>query len=75
MLQKNMAMFLIVGLDPDNIVKQLKGDHRPINPQDDRAAVIAGLKAVDFTFILPNFNLKLSMLLSILNVIPIYIAN
>ncbi len=39
---------LIVGLNTDASVRRLgKGDGRPINPLEDRAAVIAALRAVD----------------------------
>lgn len=38
---------LIVGLNSDKSVKSFKGADRPINPQDDRAEVLAALAAVD----------------------------
>lgn len=39
---------LIVGLNSDQSVKSLnKGDDRPINPEKDRAALLAALHAVD----------------------------
>lgn len=40
---------LVVGLNTDASVRRLgKGADRPINPQDDRAFVLAGLAAVDW---------------------------
>lgn len=42
---------LIVGLNSDSSVKRLKGQSRPINSQNDRAMVLAGLSAVDFVVI------------------------
>lgn len=39
---------LIVAINDDNSVKRLKGAGRPINPVDRRAAVLAGLEAVDW---------------------------
>lgn len=42
---------LIVGLNSDRSVKELKGPTRPINHQDDRAEVIAALAAVDYVVI------------------------
>lgn len=42
---------LIVGLNSDASVKALKGPSRPINHQDDRAEVIAGLQAVDYVIV------------------------
>ena len=42
---------LVVGLNSDASVKRNKGEHRPINNQDDRAYVLAALEAVDFVVI------------------------
>ena len=39
---------LIVAINDDDSVKRLKGSGRPINPVDRRAAVLAGLEAVDW---------------------------
>jgi D-beta-D-heptose 7-phosphate kinase/D-beta-D-heptose 1-phosphate adenosyltransferase len=39
---------LIVGLNTDNSVKRLKGAGRPVVEEDDRAAVLAALSAVDY---------------------------
>lgn len=38
---------LIVGLNTDASVRRLKGPHRPVSTQDDRAYVLAGLACVD----------------------------
>ena len=38
---------LVVGLNTDRSVRQLKGPGRPINPEDDRAVVLAALSSVD----------------------------
>ncbi|MCS6960521.1 MAG: D-glycero-beta-D-manno-heptose 1-phosphate adenylyltransferase [Pseudanabaenaceae cyanobacterium SKYGB_i_bin29] len=38
---------LVVGLNSDHSVRQLKGNTRPIVPQAQRAEVLLGLKAVD----------------------------
>ncbi|MBX7243004.1 MAG: D-glycero-beta-D-manno-heptose 1-phosphate adenylyltransferase [Bacteroidia bacterium] len=38
---------LIVGLNSDNSVKKLKGDSRPVNPEKDRAFMLAALMSVD----------------------------
>jgi len=45
---------LLVGLNDDASVRQLKGEKRPINPQGDRAAVLAALQAVDAVCIFPE---------------------
>lgn len=42
---------LIVGLNSDRSVQELKGPTRPVNPQDDRAEVMAALAAVDYVVI------------------------
>ena len=39
---------LIVAINSDASVRRLKGKGRPINPQDRRMAVLAGLEAVDW---------------------------
>ena len=38
---------LLVGLNSDASVRQLKGAGRPVNPEQDRATVLAALAAVD----------------------------
>jgi len=42
---------LLVGLNGDDSVRQLKGPNRPINNQDDRADVLSALSCVDFVYI------------------------
>ena len=42
---------LIVFLNSDSSVKRLKGEQRPIVPENERAMVIAGLEAVDYVCI------------------------
>ena len=39
--------FLVVGLNTDASVKRLKGPHRPVRSEADRAYVVAALEAVD----------------------------
>ncbi len=48
---KQQGDLLIVGLNSDNSVRSLKGPDRPIHSQADRAAVLAGLAAVDFVVV------------------------
>jgi rfaE bifunctional protein nucleotidyltransferase chain/domain len=38
---------LLVGLNSDASVRQLKGPERPVTPEDDRAAVLAALESVN----------------------------
>jgi len=44
---KALGDVLILGLNADASISRLKGDSRPINPLQDRAAMLMGLKAVD----------------------------
>lgn len=48
---KALGDCLIVGLNSDQSVRRLKGPTRPINTEDDRAEVLAGLGAVDYVVI------------------------
>lgn len=48
---KNCGDVLIVGLNSDSSVKLIKGDKRPIVPEDNRAFVLANLKPVDYVVI------------------------
>lgn len=45
---------LIVGLNSDASVRQLKGPTRPVNTEADRAEVLAGLAAVDYVVVFPE---------------------
>jgi D-beta-D-heptose 7-phosphate kinase/D-beta-D-heptose 1-phosphate adenosyltransferase len=49
-LQKARALgdVLVVGVNTDRSVRDLKGPGRPVMGEDDRAHVVAGLAAVDF---------------------------
>jgi len=42
---------LAVGLNSDRSVRELKGEDRPVNPEDDRAEVLSALGCVDFVVI------------------------
>lgn len=42
---------LVVGLNGDGSVRQLKGPKRPVNPEEARAEVLAALSAVDHVVI------------------------
>lgn len=48
---KKLGDCLIVGLNSDRSVKELKGPTRPLNHQEDRAEVVAALAAVDYVII------------------------
>lgn len=42
---------LVVGVNSDRSVRELKGDPRPIVPESERAEVLAALACVDYVFI------------------------
>jgi D-beta-D-heptose 7-phosphate kinase/D-beta-D-heptose 1-phosphate adenosyltransferase len=44
---KALGDVLVVGLNSDDSVRRLKGSDRPLNPSEDRAAVLSGLSCVD----------------------------
>ncbi len=44
---RNHGDALLVGVNGDAGVRKLKGEDRPVNSQDDRAAVLAALESVD----------------------------
>ena len=45
---KSFGDVLIVGLNSDASVRELKGPTRPVNTEDDRAYILAALDAVDY---------------------------
>ena len=48
---RSFGDLLMVGLNSDSSVKKLKGNKRPIVPQDDRAEILASLGMVDYVCI------------------------
>ena len=48
---KSLGDILIVAIDSDTRVSELKGPSRPINKQEDRAFMLGNLKAVDIVYI------------------------
>ena len=55
---RSLGDYLIVGIDGDRRVKELKGDCRPINNQNNRKDFLLSLKCIDSVFI---FNSKQEM--------------
>lgn len=45
---KSYGDVLIVGLNSDSSVRELKGPTRPVNPENDRAYILAALESVDY---------------------------
>jgi rfaE bifunctional protein nucleotidyltransferase chain/domain len=51
---RNLGEQLLVGVNSDAAVRSLKGQGRPVNSEEDRAAVLAALEAVDAVCIFPD---------------------
>ena len=51
---RNLGDGLLVGLTSDSGVRALKGAGRPINPELNRAAVLAALESVNAVFVFPE---------------------
>jgi len=51
---KSLGDILVVGIDNDDRVKQLKGDSRPINNENERLLLLSNLKSVDEVHIFKN---------------------
>jgi rfaE bifunctional protein nucleotidyltransferase chain/domain len=45
---------LVLGLNSDDSVRSLKGEKRPVIPEDERADVVSALESVDFVTIFPE---------------------
>lgn len=48
---KQLADFLIVGINSDEQVRKLKGVNRPFMPENERAEIVSSLRCVDFVTI------------------------
>lgn len=55
---KEQGDALLVGVTGDNNVQKLKGPNRPVNNEQDRAAVLAGLESVDGVYIFPELDAR-----------------
>jgi len=51
---RSLGDLLVVGVNGDDSVRKLKGAHRPINNERDRAEVVAALACVDLVAIFPE---------------------
>lgn len=45
---------LVVAVNSDSSVKELKGENRPLIPEDERSEMLAGLECVDYVVIFPE---------------------
>jgi D-beta-D-heptose 7-phosphate kinase/D-beta-D-heptose 1-phosphate adenosyltransferase len=48
---RSLGDILVVGVNSDGSVRGLKGPHRPILPQEERAEILSGLGCVDYVTI------------------------
>ncbi len=48
---RTMGDALVVAVNSDKSVRKLKGENRPVVPEDERAEVLAALEAVDYVFL------------------------
>ncbi|HVO65440.1 MAG TPA: D-glycero-beta-D-manno-heptose 1-phosphate adenylyltransferase [Syntrophales bacterium] len=51
---KKQGDVLVLGLNSDDSVRSLKGQKRPVVPENERADVVAALESVDFVTIFPE---------------------
>ncbi|MFH1258038.1 MAG: D-glycero-beta-D-manno-heptose 1-phosphate adenylyltransferase [Candidatus Micrarchaeota archaeon] len=51
---KALGDILVVGVNSDASVKKIKGEHRPVNSEDDRAEVLAALQCIDYVCVFPE---------------------
>jgi glycerol-3-phosphate cytidylyltransferase len=51
---RKLGDVLVVGLNGDDSVRQLKGEGRPVNRERDRAEVLTALESVDYVTIFPE---------------------
>ena len=52
---------VVVGITPDERVREKKGNLRPIIPESQRLKIVNSIKGVDYVFIAPNRNLGLKI--------------
>ena len=51
---RQLGDLLVVAVNSDNSVRQLKGENRPLVPEEERAEMLAGLECVDYVVIFPE---------------------
>jgi len=55
---KELGGKLVVAINSDSSVRSLKGDERPIMPEDERAEIVAALADVDAVVIFPELDVR-----------------
>ena len=53
---KKLGDILIVAINSDDSVRAIKGDKRPLVPEDERAEMLAALEFVDYVMIFPELD-------------------
>ena len=53
---KQQGDILIVAVNSDDSVRAIKGDKRPLAPENERAETLAALECVDYVMIFPELN-------------------
>jgi D-glycero-beta-D-manno-heptose 1-phosphate adenylyltransferase len=53
--------FLVVAINSDESVRRLKGEGRPLMPQEERAELLCGLRCVDRVFAFDESTLEVSL--------------
>ena len=51
---RQLGDLLVVAINSDSSVRELKGENRPLVPEDERAEMLAGLECVDYVVIFPE---------------------
>lgn len=51
---RQLGDLLVVAVNSDSSVRQLKGENRPLVPEGERAEMLAGLECVDYVVIFPE---------------------
>jgi len=53
---KGLGDILIIAINSDDSVRAIKGEKRPLVPEDERAEMLAGLECVDYVMIFSELN-------------------
>jgi len=53
---KEFGDILVVAVNSDDSVKAIKGDKKPLVPEDERAELLAALECVDYVMIFPELD-------------------
>ena len=51
---RQLGDLLVVAVNSDSSVRELKGENRPLVPEEERAEMLAGLACVDYVVIFPE---------------------